>query len=266
MEDGFTFTWKPKRPPYFITPDGRRIMCEVHNRCPYLAADAPICAAVQSAGDDVSVDSEAATVVAPCGLDAQLSRELEVRSEAADPCADDENSDSVISVNVGDRDPHVGGQSEFAIRRMPPAVQRRLFLGRQMLRLLIPEFPCHAGVLTKILLSEKRLVSLESAIDQPASLVSEARTLLVTRRLTCDQGSYDCPVIATAVLTALKITMKNKNSNDEDIVYLRTKLYSVTDGRNEQERANYTLENDRILRTTNDELNSLVARGICQKH
>ena len=68
------------------------------------------------------------------------------------------------------------------------------------------------------------------------------------------------------VLTGLKIIMKDKNTYAGDVVYLRETLYRVADGRNEQERSNYTLKNERILTRTNDELNQLVARGICQKH
>ncbi len=69
------------------------------------------------------------------------------------------------------------------------------------------------------------------------------------------------------LLTGLKINMRDKNTtNASDVVYLREKLYRVADDMSEQERSNYTLENDRIVTRTNDELNQLVARGICQKH
>jgi hypothetical protein len=120
-------------------------------------------------------------------------------------------------------------------------------------------------------------VSANDIILKPGkSVILEAN---VPTKVTCEQEGNLAPYLCrlqfeTAtdlgtgqpVFTALKITMKNKSTNDGDVVYLRTKLYSVADGRNEQERSNYTLENDRILRTTNDELNSLVTRGICQKY
>ena len=80
MEEEFTFVWKPKRPPYFVTPEGRRIQCEVHNRCPYLMADAHTCAATMCDGDRASVDSEAATSVEPCDM----------KRSACDPIEEDD--------------------------------------------------------------------------------------------------------------------------------------------------------------------------------
>jgi hypothetical protein len=108
------------------------------------------------------------------------------------------------------------------------------------------------------------------------SVILEAN---VPTKVTCEQDGNLAPYLCRLqfesntdfgtgkpIVTALKISMKNKNNNDAEIVYKRTELYRIEDGRNEQERANYNLENDRILRQTNDKLNQLVTRGICQKH
>jgi hypothetical protein len=108
------------------------------------------------------------------------------------------------------------------------------------------------------------------------SVILEAN---VPTKVTCEQDGNLAPYLCRLqfesntdfgtgkpIVTALKILMKNKNNNDAEIVYKRTKLYRIEDGRNEQQRADYTLENDRVVRQTNDELNQLVTRGICQKH
>jgi hypothetical protein len=126
------------------------------------------------------------------------------------------------------------------------------------------------------LLSSLTALANDIILKPGKSVILEAN---VPTRVTCEQDGNLAPYLCRLqfesytdlgtgqpVLTALKITMKNKNTNDGDVVYLRTKLYRVADGRNEQERSNYTLENDRIVTRTNDELNELIARGICQKH
>ena len=109
------------------------------------------------------------------------------------------------------------------------------------------------------------------------SVVLEAN---VPTRVSCEQEVSVAPYLCRLqfvtdtdlgtgrqVLTWIKINMRNKNvTGASDFVYLQDKLYRVADGRNEQERANYTLENDRIVTRTNDELNRIIALGICQKH
>ena len=108
------------------------------------------------------------------------------------------------------------------------------------------------------------------------SVVIEANT---PTKILCESESNKAPYLCRIqfemssdfgtgkkVPTAVTITMKNKNVANDNFVYLKKSLFNIDAGRNEQERANYTLENDRILKVTELELHNLVAREICEKH
>lgn len=68
------------------------------------------------------------------------------------------------------------------------------------------------------------------------------------------------------VPSGIKIMMKNKNVDHENIVYVRHSFYKIENDSSDQDRASFQLENDRILKKTEFDLSNLITRGICEKH
>jgi hypothetical protein len=209
MEEGFTFVWRAKRAPYFITPDGKRIQCEVHNRCPYLSADAPSCAAVRGDPADDLIDSEAETELAL--PDTVPPQECVDAPEAGEPavgaCPNVADWEAVASESSG-RSWSVRAEVAMRESRLPadfrdlPPEGQRAVVGQTIWRELLLAFPSHAGVLTELLMSRRTLQSLITDVGYPLRVIEEARHILVSERVPCDQGSWETPTAAPALVAS----------------------------------------------------------------
>ena len=64
MEDGFEFHWYPKKAPYFISPEGKKLRCRVRGMVPVIASDTLAAPAIQE-GPTSSVGSQVFSVPEP---------------------------------------------------------------------------------------------------------------------------------------------------------------------------------------------------------